>query len=173
MEWHKLKFCVFSLFVLCIKVIFSRLMIAVVNSLWGCPQNHVTGIYYRIQKHLLPVFHIHSSIFFNFVVLSLKCMYAFYGQLIVIIVIIRQRLYQICMIVFSIFAPFSLSLQKCFSYSCDLHSEVSPSLAPGRWRQHVSPTRLNILVNLCGAINQMTVIWGALSVKAWKLLKWG
>jgi hypothetical protein len=79
MEWHKLNFCVFCLFVLCIKVMFSRLMIAVVNSLWGFPQIHVS------DRHLLqnpktltscvsyPLFHFS----FNFVVLSIKCMYVF------------------------------------------------------------------------------------------------
>jgi hypothetical protein len=129
----------------------------------------VTGIYYRIQKHRLPVFHIHSSIFFNFVILRLKCMYAFYSQLIVIMVVIHQCLYQITMIVFSIFPHFSPSLQKCFFYSCDLCSEVSLSLAPGRWRQHVPPTRPNKLIILCGAIYQMTAIWACESLKTFEV----
>ena len=124
------------------------------------------------KTFLLPVLHIHSSFFFNFVVLSLKCMYAF----------LRLTNHHhhhhhhnpsVFIPVFSIFPHSSLSPQKCFSYSCDLRSDMSLSLAPVRWRQHVPPTRLNKLIILCGTINQKTAIRAAFSVKAWKLLKWG
>jgi len=150
-------------------------MIAVVNSLWGFPQIRIKWQAFTTESKnidslcfipTLPFF------FFNFVVLSLKCVYAFLWP-----TYYHHRRNPSAFIPNLYEGLFPKSLQKwfsySFSYSCDFRSEVSLSLAPGRWRHHVPPTRLNKLIILCGAINQMTAIWAALSVKAWKLLKWG